>query len=63
METVSKTVKDARKRLKMTQDEFAKKLGINRANIASYETGRSEPPGSVMLRIIELGRGRMNNAA
>jgi predicted transcriptional regulator len=60
---IKEIVKNTRKAMRLTQCDFAKLVGITRDCIASYETGRSEPPGSVMLRIIELGRGRMKNAA
>jgi transcriptional regulator with XRE-family HTH domain len=63
MKDISEIVRTKRKLMGLTQYEFAALLGIKRSCIASYETGRSEPPGSVMLRIIELGRGRMKDAA
>ncbi len=36
-------IQKLRKALNLTQQEFANKLKISRANIAGYETGRREP--------------------
>ena len=36
-------IKELRKSLKMTQQEFADRLNIQRGSIASYETGRISP--------------------
>lgn len=44
-------LKEIRKTLGLTQQEFADELGISRNNIASYETGKSNPGDSVILLI------------
>ena len=36
-------IKELRKALKMTQQEFADRLNVQRGSIASYETGRISP--------------------
>ena len=40
-----------RKRLGMSQDELAQKVGLNRGNIASYEKGSAEPKLCNLLRL------------
>ena len=36
------TVKDIRKRLRMTQSKFAKELGVSRSSIKDWESGKTE---------------------
>lgn len=43
-----------RKRKKLSQEELAAKLGLNRGNIASYENGSAEPRISNLLRMAEF---------
>ena len=38
----------------MTQAQLADLVNKNRVSITNYETGRSTPPGDVVLRIIKL---------
>lgn len=42
-----------RKRRKMSQEELAMQLGLNRGNIASYENGSAEPKIGNLLRMAE----------
>ena len=44
-------MKELRKALGLTQQEFADKLNISRNNIASYETGKSNPGYAVISLI------------
>lgn len=48
---LDKNIKLLRKNKGLTQDEFAKKLGVNRAMIGSYEEGRAQPKISVLQSI------------
>lgn len=41
--TYSEKVKPARKKMLLTQDEMAIKLGVNSVTIYRWETGRTEP--------------------
>lgn len=41
-------IKAVRKELKLTQDEFADRLGLARNSIASYESGRRTPNDAVI---------------
>lgn len=43
--------KELRKELKLTQQEFADKLGTSRGNIGSYEVGKSAPSDAVISLI------------
>ena len=47
-------MRESRKKLRLTQRELAIRLGKNRDNIAKYETGATNTPGDVILRITEL---------
>lgn len=40
----------------VTQDEFAKKLGISQSQLSKYERGTVAPPADVLLRIKERFR-------
>lgn len=44
-------LKQLRKELRLTQQEFADQLGVSRNNIASYETGKSNLGESVIALI------------
>ena len=44
-------IKELRKSLKMTQQEFADRLNIQRGSIASYETGRISPSNAAISLI------------
>lgn len=49
----AKFVKEMRKRLGLTQTEFAGMLGVNRAAVANYET-RTVIPGDILHKIYKL---------
>ena len=46
-----KRIKELRKALHFTQQEFADRIGIKRNTIANYETGRNEPIDAVISLI------------
>lgn len=48
---INARIKQIRKDKHMTQEEFAKKLGTSRTNIAKYETGINEPSSAVITLI------------
>jgi len=54
MENVAELIKNTRKKLGITQHEFAERVGSKRNNIAKYETGRAMPSGSFILKVIKL---------
>lgn len=45
---MNERIKQLRKALGLTQQEFAERVGIKRNAVANYETGRNEPIGSVV---------------
>ncbi len=47
-------IKNIRKRLNMTQEEFGKMLGLRQVCISSWERGRCKPNTSNAVEIIKL---------
>ena len=62
-------IKEVRTKLKITQQEFADRIGSSRSGLANYEVGRNEPINSVIVAIcrefnvneewLRTGRGEM----
>jgi len=50
---VVKAVLDARKKMKLTQQQLADKTGINRADISKLENGTTNPTIALLQRIAE----------
>lgn len=48
---MNKRLKDLRKSLDITQQEFANRLGIKRNTVATYESGKSNPSDAAVLLI------------
>lgn len=48
---MNERIKELRKALGLTQQEFADKLGVKRGAIANYEIGRNEPIDAVIALI------------
>ncbi len=44
-------IKIIRKELGLTQEEFAKRIGLVRSSVAKYEIGRREPTNAIILSI------------
>jgi transcriptional regulator with XRE-family HTH domain len=51
---LSLNLKFLRAQLKMSQEELASKIGLNRGNIASYENGTAEPKICNLLKLSQL---------
>ncbi len=51
MDEIKDRIKNLRKELNLTQEDFSKKLGLARNSIASYETGRREPTNAIIVSI------------
>lgn len=47
-------IRHLRKTLSLSQEDFSKKVGLNRGNIASYENGTAEPKICSLLKIADL---------
>jgi transcriptional regulator with XRE-family HTH domain len=53
IETVSKNLKKLRKDLKLTQEQFAKKIGVTKTSISNYEKGRNLFPLEKLPAVIK----------
>lgn len=51
MITTNQRIKKLRRNLDLTQQEFAERISVSRANIGKYETGISEPSAAVLSLI------------
>lgn len=47
-------VKEIRKSLGLTQQKLSELINKDRVNISLYETGRTIPPGDIVLKLLEL---------
>jgi transcriptional regulator with XRE-family HTH domain len=54
MVSLNENLRVLRKKLQLTQDEFAQKLGIKRSLIGAYEEGRAEPRAELLQRMAAL---------
>ncbi|HTH56522.1 MAG TPA: LexA family transcriptional regulator [Cyclobacteriaceae bacterium] len=54
MISLNENLRTLRKKLQLTQDEFAQKLGIKRSLVGAYEEGRAEPRAELLQRMAEL---------
>lgn len=51
---MNKRIKELRKALGLTQQEFADKIGVKRNSIANYETGRNTPIDAIVVSICRI---------
>jgi transcriptional regulator with XRE-family HTH domain len=51
---VGNRIKELRKKLGITQSDLAKKIGIQRGSVASYEIGRTKPSHSNLEKISKI---------
>jgi transcriptional regulator with XRE-family HTH domain len=54
MVSLNENLRTLRKKLQLTQDEFAQKLGIKRSLIGAYEEGRAEPRAELLQKMAAL---------
>jgi transcriptional regulator with XRE-family HTH domain len=54
MVKLNENMRSLRKRLKLTQDQFAAKLDIKRSLLGAYEEGRAEPKLELLQKIAEV---------
>jgi DNA-binding XRE family transcriptional regulator len=54
MVKLNENIRILRRRLALTQDQFAQKLGIKRSLIGAYEEGRAEPRLELLQKMAEL---------
>ena len=55
---ISETLKDARRKANMTQEELAQKVGTKKSYISRLENGKCDIQLSTLYRIFEDGLGR-----
>ena len=48
------SLKDARKKMRLTQEQVAKELSITRLTVANWEDGRSYPDAIKLKKLLEL---------
>lgn len=51
--SIAKRIRDLRKELKLTQNEFGKKLGIHGRQLGRYEEGINTPSIDVLMKIAD----------
>lgn len=54
MPAINENIRFIRKQLKLTQDQFGKKLGIKRSLVGAYEEGRAEPRLELLSKMAGL---------
>ena len=62
---MNKAIKEIRQKLKLTQEEFAKKIGVSVVTVSKYENGITSPTKQKMALIENLlnnCNGNKNNA-
>jgi len=47
-------LKKTRQKLGMSQQEFARLLGISRHQVSNYETGRTKVTGALVLKLLQI---------
>src|ERR1044071_2449606 len=52
---LNESIRTLRKKLGLTQDQFAAKLGVKRSLIGAYEEGRAEPRLELLQKMSALG--------
>lgn len=51
---MNERIKELRKRLGLTQEEFSKRIGIKRNTLANYEIGRNDPIDGIIFSICRV---------
>lgn len=57
---VPSLVKDLRKRLNLTQEQFAKEVGVTFSTVNQWENGRRRPQPFLLNRLLEMQMTRHN---
>lgn len=61
MVNIGKRIKELRKTRKMTQAEFAERLGVTTSAISSYENGTRLPSYDILIKIARIFRVSTDN--
>lgn len=51
---IAKLVKDLRERMKLTQEQFAQKVGVTYSTVNHWENGKRMPQPFLVKRLLEL---------
>ncbi|HQI26445.1 MAG TPA: helix-turn-helix transcriptional regulator [Sedimentisphaerales bacterium] len=51
---IAKLVKDLRERMKLTQEQFAQKVGVTYSTVNHWENGKRMPQPFLVRRLLEL---------
>jgi transcriptional regulator with XRE-family HTH domain len=51
---ITKLVKDIRERLRLTQEQFAQKVGVTYSTVNHWENGKRMPQPFLVRRLLEL---------
>lgn len=54
MVNINNNIRFLRKRMGLTQEQFAQKIGIKRSVVGAYEEGRAAPPLETLLKMADL---------
>jgi len=54
MNIIGKNIRKVRKSLNLSQEEFAKELGVDQGTVSVWEIGKSEPSYKMLLKIAEI---------
>ncbi|WP_156940166.1 helix-turn-helix domain-containing protein [Caldanaerobius polysaccharolyticus] len=54
MDTLGKRIKELRTELGLTQEELAKKIGVTRAALSSWEINRRDPDTTTLQKLSEI---------
>lgn len=53
-------LKDIREKRKMTQQDLAKLLNVDRSTVAKWETGVNSPSGRTLIKLAEILRCKVD---
>lgn len=51
---IARLVKDLRERMKLTQEQFAQKVGVTYSTVNHWENGKRMPQPFLVKRVLEL---------
>lgn len=54
--SVSEEIKNLRKKLRYSQDEFANLVGVSQTAVSQYELGQRQPSLSVVKKLIKFAK-------
>ena len=55
-------IKRKREKFRVTQEQFSKMFKCSRPEVSRYENGRTQAPGSLIIRILEYEKKQIRRA-